>query len=266
MQGKDINKTIEILISFPKDMIQKASFPHSPFPSPDHCVVLSRCHPAQLRSQSNTCTDSVQGWDTGSCLCINQTVVHPGQCYQYMLQGFQITALSSPSTGDTSNLTGDIKQRLCTTERATESQKNPRVIGLTEKWGAHTPPVKFHYDLIILIMCVSKNMLCFFLHLLDSGKIPPFCPNKVLPLLMTRKQLYERRWCYLYLLGNILSQSLHSWTCPSAAPSCLISSLRVSQMERTALQEYFLCRLMSIFDWKSSSQSSQRNVCTSKET
>lgn len=67
----------------------------------------------------------------------------------------------------------------------------------------------------------------------------------------------------LYSLGKIFSQSLHSCTGSSLSScSCLKSSLSESKME-LLLQEYFWCCLNSSFEVKSSSQCSQRYICSS---
>lgn len=69
----------------------------------------------------------------------------------------------------------------------------------------------------------------------------------------------------LYSLGKIFSQSLHSCTGSSlSSRSCLRSSLNESKIELPVLQEYFWCCRNSSFDEKSSSQSSQRYICSSE--
>lgn len=69
---------------------------------------------------------------------------------------------------------------------------------------------------------------------------------------------------YLYSFGKIFSQSLHSWTGSSlSSRSCLKSSLSESKMEPALVHEYFWCRRSSRAEEKSSSQSSQRYICSS---
>lgn len=71
----------------------------------------------------------------------------------------------------------------------------------------------------------------------------------------------------LYSLGKIFSQSLHSCTGSSlSSRSCLKSSLSESKIELLLLQEYFWCRRNSSFAVKSSSQCSQRYMCSSVGT
>lgn len=72
---------------------------------------------------------------------------------------------------------------------------------------------------------------------------------------------------YLYSFGKIFSQSLHSWTGSSlSSRSCLKSSLSVSKMEPVLEHEYFWCRRSSSVEENSSSQSSQRYICSSAHT